>query len=57
MWKMLTGRAPDLKVELVEHDASEAEGSARWIAHYTFPARPATPSSTTFRRPSSSPTA
>jgi ketosteroid isomerase-like protein len=36
MWKMLTGRAPDLKIELVEHDASESEGSARWIAHYTF---------------------
>ncbi len=36
MWKMLTERAPDLKVELVEHDASESEGSARWIAHYTF---------------------
>jgi ketosteroid isomerase-like protein len=36
MWKMLTGRAPDLRIELVEHDASESEGSARWIAHYTF---------------------
>jgi ketosteroid isomerase-like protein len=36
MWKLLTGRAPDLKIELVEHDASESEGSARWIAHYTF---------------------
>ena len=36
MWKMLTARAPDLKVELVEHDATESEGSARWIAHYTF---------------------
>jgi ketosteroid isomerase-like protein len=36
MWKMLTARAPDLKIELVEHDASESEGSARWIAHYTF---------------------
>jgi ketosteroid isomerase-like protein len=36
MWKMLTGRAPDLKIELIEHGASESEGSARWIAHYTF---------------------
>jgi ketosteroid isomerase-like protein len=36
MWRMLTGRAPDLTVELVEHDASDSEGTARWIAHYTF---------------------
>jgi ketosteroid isomerase-like protein len=32
MWRMLTARAKDLRVELVEHDAT----SARWIAHYTF---------------------
>ena len=32
MWKMLTGRAEDLRVELPEHDDS----SAHWIAHYTF---------------------
>ena len=32
MWRMLTGRAEDLRVELPEHDAS----SARWIASYTF---------------------
>ncbi len=36
MWRMLTGRAPDLTVELVEHEADESSGSARWIAHYTF---------------------
>jgi ketosteroid isomerase-like protein len=36
MWRMLTGRAPDLSVELVEHDVGESEGSARWIARYTF---------------------
>jgi ketosteroid isomerase-like protein len=36
MWTMLTGRAPDLKIELVEHDAGESQGSARWLAHYTF---------------------
>jgi ketosteroid isomerase-like protein len=32
MWRMLTSRATDLKVELESHDAS----SAHWIAHYTF---------------------
>jgi uncharacterized protein len=32
MWKMLTGRAEDLEVELVDHDDS----SAHWLAHYTF---------------------
>ena len=36
MWRMLTGRADDLTVELVEHDADDERGSARWIAHYTF---------------------
>ena len=32
MWRMLTGRATDLSVELREHDDS----SAHWIARYTF---------------------
>jgi ketosteroid isomerase-like protein len=32
MWRMLTGRAEDLEVELVDHDDS----SAHWLAHYTF---------------------
>jgi ketosteroid isomerase-like protein len=36
MWRMLTGRATDLKVELREHEADEAAGSAHWIARYTF---------------------
>jgi ketosteroid isomerase-like protein len=36
MWRMLIGRAPDLKVELAEHDADAAQGTARWIARYTF---------------------
>jgi ketosteroid isomerase-like protein len=36
MWRMLTGRAPDLKIELHEHDAAEQTGSAHWIARYTF---------------------
>ena len=36
MWRMLTGQAKDLSVELLEHDASGDEGSARWLARYTF---------------------
>jgi ketosteroid isomerase-like protein len=36
MWRMLTGRADDLRIELVEHDADETSGSARWLADYTF---------------------
>lgn len=36
MWRMLTGRATDLKIELHEHDADEEAGSAHWIARYTF---------------------
>ena len=37
MWRMLTARAEDLRVELVEHDADAERGTARWTAHYTFP--------------------
>jgi ketosteroid isomerase-like protein len=36
MWRMLTGRATDLVIELHEHDANEDSGRARWIARYTF---------------------
>jgi ketosteroid isomerase-like protein len=36
MWRMLTGRAADLHVELAEHRADDTSGSARWIATYTF---------------------
>jgi len=36
MWRMLTGRATDLKIELHEHEADDASGSAHWIARYTF---------------------
>ena len=36
MWRMLTGRAQDLTVDLVEHSVEGEQGSARWIAHYTF---------------------
>ncbi|MSO41047.1 MAG: nuclear transport factor 2 family protein [Solirubrobacterales bacterium] len=36
MWRMLTGRAEDLKVSLMEHSANGDAGTARWIARYTF---------------------
>jgi hypothetical protein len=36
MWRMLTGRATDLKIELHEHEAGEETGRAHWIARYTF---------------------
>jgi ketosteroid isomerase-like protein len=36
MWRMLTGRATDLRIELHEHEAGEETGSAHWIARYTF---------------------
>jgi ketosteroid isomerase-like protein len=36
MWRMLTGRATDLRVDLLEREADDARGSARWRAHYTF---------------------
>jgi ketosteroid isomerase-like protein len=36
MWRMLTARATDLRVELAEHRANDTTGAARWIAHYTF---------------------
>lgn len=36
MWRMLTGRARDLEIELREHEAGEETGSAHWIARYTF---------------------
>jgi ketosteroid isomerase-like protein len=36
MWRMLTRRAEDLRVELVEHSADGEAGTARWIARYTF---------------------
>lgn len=36
MWRMLTGRAAELKIELHEHEAGEETGSAHWIARYTF---------------------
>ena len=36
MWRMLTGQAEDLEIELAEHAAEGDTGSARWIARYTF---------------------
>jgi ketosteroid isomerase-like protein len=36
MWRMLTGRADDLRVRLVEHDADDTSGRAHWLADYTF---------------------
>jgi ketosteroid isomerase-like protein len=36
MWRMLTSRATDLKIELREHKADGDSGSAHWIARYTF---------------------
>ena len=36
MWRMLTDRAEDLTVKLLEHSADDGRGSARWIANYTF---------------------
>jgi len=36
MWKFLTGRSNDLRVELLEHEAEGERGSAHWVARYTF---------------------
>jgi ketosteroid isomerase-like protein len=36
MWRMLTGRAEDLEVKLLEHEADEERGNAHWVADYTF---------------------
>jgi ketosteroid isomerase-like protein len=36
MWRMLTGRAEDLSVDLRDHDADEETGRANWVATYTF---------------------
>ncbi|HMJ36102.1 MAG TPA: nuclear transport factor 2 family protein [Baekduia sp.] len=38
MWRMLTGRAQDLQVQLVEHEAGDERGTAHWLADYTFAA-------------------
>ena len=38
MWRMLTGRADDLEVRLSEHSVDDEQGSAHWLADYTFSA-------------------
>lgn len=36
MWRMLTGRAKDLQIDLRGYEADEQAGTAHWIARYTF---------------------
>jgi ketosteroid isomerase-like protein len=36
MWRMLTARANQLSVHLLEHDADDDRGNAHWTADYTF---------------------
>ena len=36
MWRMLCSRTTDLEVDLPEHEAEGDQGSAHWIATYTF---------------------
>ena len=36
MWRMLTGRAKDLEVVLLEREAGDERGSAHWRATYTY---------------------
>jgi ketosteroid isomerase-like protein len=36
MWRMLTGQAAGLRIELLDSQADGDRGSAHWRAHYTF---------------------
>ena len=36
MWRTLTAQARELRIELLEHEADEERGRARWRAHYVF---------------------
>jgi ketosteroid isomerase-like protein len=36
MWRMLTGQAADLRIELLDSEVEGDRGSAHWRAHYTF---------------------
>ncbi len=36
MWRMLTEGPGEPRVQLLEHEADQARGSAHWRAHYTF---------------------
>lgn len=38
MWRMLTARASEIEVDLLEHEAGEGSGSAHWVARYPFAA-------------------
>lgn len=38
MWRMLTSRSRDLRVESSDVHADALTGGARWVAHYTFSA-------------------
>ncbi len=36
MWRMLTSRAGDLEIDLLEHAADGDSGTAHWVARYTY---------------------
>ena len=36
MWRMLTGRAQDLRIEVRDLDADNSKGQATWMARYLF---------------------
>jgi ketosteroid isomerase-like protein len=36
MWRMLTGRADDLEIDLREHESDGERGTAHWVARYTY---------------------
>lgn len=38
MWKMLTARGKDLRIDLGAYEADDRSGRARWDAYYTFAA-------------------
>ncbi len=40
MWRMLCSRTEDLSVDASEIEATDTEGSAHWVATYTFDGRP-----------------
>lgn len=40
MWRMLLGRATDLRAEVSDIAADSATGKAHWEAYYTFQGRP-----------------
>lgn len=40
MWRMLLGRATDLRAEFADVQADDVHGSAHWDAYYTFSGHP-----------------